>query len=92
MPALGQLNMNLRSSHWITRARRKLTEVDAASNRQEGGRHVVQRKSDVEDVVRCGSAQVEEGHAADGFHVTHAGGLGQAWRGRRAQRGVQSEL
>jgi len=66
-----------------------LTEVDASADPQQGGGHVVQRKRDVDDVIGRGSAQVEEGHAHDGFHVADPGRLGETWRGRKTRGGLQ---
>lgn len=44
-----------------------LTQMDASSNPQQRSRHVVKWNGDVDDVLRCGSTDLEEHHTADGF-------------------------
>ena len=48
-----------------------LTQLYAPPDPQQGGRHVVQWESDVHDVIGCDATEPEEGHAHDGFEVTH---------------------
>lgn len=56
-----------------------LTKVYASSKSQQGSRHVVKRKSDVDDVIRCSSTHLKEGHTHNGFQMTYACSLGETW-------------
>ena len=52
-----------------------LTQLYAPTDPQQGRGHVVQRESDVHDVVGRDAAEPEEGHAHDGFEVTQPRGF-----------------
>ena len=52
-----------------------LTQLYAAPDPQQGGRHVVQREGDVHNVIRRDATDPEEGHAHDGFEVAHPRGF-----------------
>lgn len=66
-----------------------LTKVYASSDPQQGSRHVVKRKSDVDDVIRCGSTHLKEGHADNGFQMTYTGCLRETWK-RMAHTGLHA--
>lgn len=70
----------LETKLYIDQSTAVLTELNASSNPQQGSRHVVKRKSDVDDVIRCGSTDREEGHTHDGLQVPDASRLGETWR------------